>query len=351
MTDNLLEVKDLHISFKTYAGKVHAVRGVNFELKKGETLAIVCESGSGKSVTSNAIMRLVPQPPGMYDQGEIIFDGKNILDLSEDEVAQIRGNDIAMIFQDPMTALNPTIKIGHQITEVFNIHRKDISKAEAKKRAIELLRLVGIPYPEERFEQYPHEFSGGMRQRVVIAIALAAEPKLLIADEPTTALDVTIQAQILELMKEIQQITDTAIIFITHDLGVVANVADKVAVMYAGQIVEYGSANEIYYNPKHPYTWGLLGSMPDLDSNNEEDLYTIPGAPPNLIDPPKGDAFAPRNRFALAIDYEQEPPLFKVNDEHYVKSWLMHEDAPHIPVPEIIQNRIDRYTSQTKGDA
>ena len=190
-----------------------------------------------------------------------------------------------------------------------------------------------------------------MRQRVVIAIALAAEPKLLIADEPTTALDVTIQAQILELMKEIQQTTDTAIIFITHDLGVVANVADKVAVMYAGQIVEYGSANEIYYNPKHPYTWGLLGSMPDLDSNNEEDLYTIPGAPPNLIDPPKGDAFAPRNRFALAIDYEQEPPLFKVNDEHYVKSWLMHEDAPHIPVPEIIQNRIDRYTSQTKGDA
>lgn len=351
MTDNLLEVKDLHISFKTYAGKVHAVRGVNFELKKGETLAIVGESGSGKSVTSNAIMRLVPQPPGNYDQGEIIFDGKNILDLSEDEVTQIRGNDIAMIFQDPMTALNPTIKIGHQITEVFKIHRKDIDNADAKRRAVELLELVGIPFPEERFEQYPHEFSGGMRQRVVIAIALAAEPKLLIADEPTTALDVTIQAQILELMKEIQQTTETAIIFITHDLGVVANVADKVAVMYAGQIVEYGSANEIYYNPKHPYTWGLLGSMPDLDSNNDEDLYTIPGAPPNLIDPPKGDAFAPRNQFALAIDYEEEPPLFKVNDEHYVKSWLMHEDAPNIPVPEVIQSRIDRYTSQAKGDA
>lgn len=351
MTDNLLEVKDLHISFKTYAGKVHAVRGVNFELKKGETLAIVGESGSGKSVTSNAIMRLVPQPPGSYDQGEIIFDGKNILDLSEDEVTKIRGNDIAMIFQDPMTALNPTIKIGHQITEVFKIHRKDIDNAEAKRRAIELLELVGIPYPEERFEQYPHEFSGGMRQRVVIAIALAAEPKLLIADEPTTALDVTIQAQILELMKEIQETTEAAIIFITHDLGVVANVADKVAVMYAGQVVEYGSANEIYYNPKHPYTWGLLGSMPDLDSKNDEDLYTIPGAPPNLIDPPKGDAFAPRNQFALAIDYEEEPPLFKVNEEHYVKSWLMHEDAPTIPVPEVIQNRIDRYTSQAKGDA
>lgn len=351
MTDNLLEVKDLHISFKTYAGKVHAVRGINFELKKGETLAIVGESGSGKSVTSNAIMRLIPQPPGHYDKGEIIFDGKDILALSEDEVASIRGNDIAMIFQDPMTALNPTIKIGHQITEVFKIHRKDIDNAEAKRRAIELLELVGIPYPEKRFEQYPHEFSGGMRQRVVIAIALAAEPKLLIADEPTTALDVTIQAQILELMKEIQQTTETAIIFITHDLGVVANVADKVAVMYAGQIVEYGSAHEIYYNPKHPYTWGLLGSMPDLDSDDQEDLYTIPGAPPNLIDPPKGDAFAPRNQFALAIDYEKEPPLFKVNDDHYVKSWLMHEDAPNIPVPEVIQTRIDRYISQTKGDA
>lgn len=351
MTDNLLEVKDLHISFKTYAGKVHAVRGINFELKKGETLAIVGESGSGKSVTSNAIMRLIPQPPGNYDKGEIIFDGKDILALSEDEVASIRGNDIAMIFQDPMTALNPTIKIGHQITEVFKIHRKDIDNTEAKRRAIELLELVGIPYPEKRFEQYPHEFSGGMRQRVVIAIALAAEPKLLIADEPTTALDVTIQAQILELMKEIQQNTETAIIFITHDLGVVANVADKVAVMYAGQIVEYGSAHEIYYNPKHPYTWGLLGSMPDLDSNDQEELYTIPGAPPNLIDPPKGDAFAPRNQFALAIDYEKEPPLFKVNDDHYVKSWLMHEDAPNIPVPEVIQARIDRYISQTKGDA
>lgn len=351
MTDNLLEVKDLHISFKTYAGKVHAVRGINFELKKGETLAIVGESGSGKSVTSNAIMRLIPQPPGHYDKGEIIFDGKDILALSEDEVASIRGNDIAMIFQDPMTALNPTIKIGHQITEVFKIHRKDIDNAEAKRRAIELLELVGIPYPEKRFEQYPHEFSGGMRQRVVIAIALAAEPKLLIADEPTTALDVTIQAQILELMKEIQQTTETAIIFITHDLGVVANVADKVAVMYAGQIVEYGSAHEIYYNPKHPYTWGLLGSMPDLDSDDQEDLYTIPGAPPNLIDPPIGDAFAPRNQFALAIDYEKEPPLFKVNDDHYVKSWLMHEDAPNIPVPEVIQTRIDRYISQTKGDA
>lgn len=346
MTDNLLEVKDLHISFKTYAGQVRAVRGVNFELKKGETLAIVGESGSGKSVTSNAIMRLIPEPPGSYDKGEIIFDGRNILDLNEDEMAEIRGNDIAMIFQDPMTALNPTIKVGHQIMEVFKIHRKDINSAEAKAKAIALLDQVGIPFPERRFEQYPHEFSGGMRQRVVIAIALAASPKLLIADEPTTALDVTIQAQILELMKEIQDTIDAAIIFITHDLGVVANVADKVAVMYAGQIVEYGSAHEIYYNPKHPYTWGLLGSMPDLDSDNSTDLYTIPGAPPNLIDPPKGDAFAPRNQFALAIDYEKEPPLFKVNDDHYVKSWLMHENAPEVPVPDSIQKRIERYLQQ-----
>lgn len=348
MTENILEVKDLHIAFNTYAGKNHAVRGLNFEVKEGETLAIVGESGSGKSVSVNAVMRLIPTPPGVYEQGEIIFDGKSILDLSEDEMTKIRGNDIAMIFQDPMTSLNPTTKIGHQITEVYKIHQPEMSSAEAKKKAIELLELVGIPFPERRFNEYPHEFSGGMRQRVVIAIALAANPKLLIADEPTTALDVTIQAQILELMKEIQGEINAAIIFITHDLGVVANVADKVAVMYAGQIVEYGSANEIFYNPKHPYTWGLLGSMPDLDSNDDEELYTIPGAPPNLINPPKGDAFAPRNQHALAIDYEQEPPVFKINDDHYVKSWLAHEDAPKIPVPAIVQKRIDRYLEQNK---
>lgn len=342
MTDTILSVKDLHVSFKTHAGQVQAVRGVNFDLKKGETLAIVGESGSGKSVTANSIMRLVPQPPGTYDQGQIIYNGTDLLTLTEKEMSSIRGNDIAMIFQDPMTALNPTIKIGKQIMEVMKIHKKDMSDAQIRERALSLLKEVGIPRAEERFHQYPHEFSGGMRQRVVIAIALATEPQILIADEPTTALDVTIQAQILELMKEIQAETESSIIFITHDLGVVANVADKVAVMYAGQIVELGTANEIFYNPQHPYTWGLLGSMPDLESSKEE-LYTIPGAPPNLINPPVGDAFAPRNHYAMAIDFEAEPPMYKYNDDHYVKSWLLHPDAPKVDPPQVVTDRIRRY--------
>lgn len=240
----LLEVKDLAISFKTYGGEVQAIRGVNFHLDKGETLAIVGESGSGKSVTSQAIMKLIPMPPGYFKRGEILFEGKDLVPLSEKEMQNVRGKEIGMIFQDPMTSLNPTMKVGKQITEVLFKHEK-ISKEAAKKRAVELLELVGIPMPEKRVNQFPHEFSGGMRQRVVIAMALAANPKLLIADEPTTALDVTIQAQILELMKDLQKKIDTSIIFITHDLGVVANVADRVAVMYAGQIVEnwYGRRN------------------------------------------------------------------------------------------------------------
>ncbi len=346
MSEKLLEVKNLHVSFKTFAGINHAVRGVDFSLNKGETLAIVGESGSGKSVTSNAIMRLIPQPPGHYDQGEIIFNGQDLLKLREDQMAEVRGKEIAMIFQDPMTSLNPTIKIGKQIMEMIQIHDKSMSTSKAKEKAINLLKQVGIPQAETKFNQYPHQFSGGMRQRVVIAIALAADPKLLIADEPTTALDVTIQAQILELMKEIQKEMDTSIIFITHDLGVVANVADKVAVMYAGQIVEYGDVDEVFYNPKHPYTWGLLGSMPDLSSDDSEALYTIPGAPPNLIDPPVGDAFAPRNPYAMTIDYKYEPPMFKVNDHHYAKTWFMHPDAPKIEMPEIISKRIDRFLNE-----
>lgn len=346
MTQALVEVKDLKISFKTFAGRVQAVRGLNFSLEKGQTLAIVGESGSGKSVACNALMRLIPQPPGSYDSGQILFEGKDLLTFSENQMSDIRGNEIAMIFQDPMTALNPTMKVGKQIVEVILRHKPGVTKAQAKERAIALLDEVGIPNPALRYQQYPHEFSGGMRQRVVIAIALAAEPKLLIADEPTTALDVTIQAQILELMKEIQAKNDSAIIFITHDLGVVANVADKVAVMYAGQIVEYGDVNEIFYNPKHPYTWGLLGSMPDLENSTDQELYTIPGAPPNLINPPKGDAFAPRNPYAMKIDYEQEPPMFKVSDNHYAKTWLLAPGAPEVEVPAAIQARIDRYTSQ-----
>lgn len=306
----LLEVKDLAISFKTYGGEVQAIRGVNFHLDKGETLAIVGESGSGKSVTSQAIMKLIPMPPGYFKRGEILFEGKDLVPLSEKEMQNVRGKEIGMIFQDPMTSLNPTMKVGKQITEVLFKHEK-ISKEAAKKRAVELLELVGIPMPEKRVNQFPHEFSGGMRQRVVIAMALAANPKLLIADEPTTALDVTIQAQILELMKDLQKKIDTSIIFITHDLGVVANVADRVAVMYAGQIVETGTVDEIFYDPRHPYTWGLLASMPTLESSGEEELTAIPGTPPDLTNPPKGDAFALRSPYAMKIDFEQEPPMFR----------------------------------------
>ncbi|WP_141903427.1 ABC transporter ATP-binding protein [Lysinibacillus sp. Y5S-8] len=345
MSKTILEVKDLKINFKTYAGLVRAVRGVNFDLKEGETLAIVGESGSGKSVTSNALMKLIPQPPGIYESGQILFNGRDLVPLTDKEMSKIRGNEIAMIFQDPMTSLNPTMKVGRQITEVILQHKK-VSKADAKKRAIELLTQVGIPFPEKRYNQYPHEFSGGMRQRVVIAIALAADPKLLIADEPTTALDVTIQAQILELMKEIQKNSKTSIIFITHDLGVVANIADRVAVMYAGQIVEYGTVNDIFYNPKHPYTWGLLGSMPDLDNDTDELLRTIPGSPPDLTNPPKGDAFAARNEYAMAIDYEQEPPMFQVSDTHFAKTWLLHPDAPKIPLPDAVAKRIEGYLAK-----
>ncbi|MCM0625746.1 ABC transporter ATP-binding protein [Lysinibacillus sp. OL1_EC] len=345
MSKTVLEVKDLRINFKTYAGLVHAVRGVNFDLKEGETLAIVGESGSGKSVTSNALMKLIPQPPGIYESGQILFNGRDLVPLTDKEMSKVRGNEIAMIFQDPMTSLNPTMKVGRQITEVILQHKK-VSKNEAKKRAIELLTQVGIPFPEKRYNQYPHEFSGGMRQRVVIAIALAADPKLLIADEPTTALDVTIQAQILELMKEIQKNSKTSIIFITHDLGVVANIADRVAVMYAGQIVEYGTVNDIFYNPKHPYTWGLLGSMPDLDNDTDELLRTIPGSPPDLTNPPKGDAFAARNEYAMAIDYEQEPPMFQVSETHFAKTWLLHPDAPKIPLPDAVAKRIEGYLAK-----
>ncbi|WP_440603338.1 ABC transporter ATP-binding protein [Bacillus sp. GB_SG_008] len=344
----LLEVKDLHVSFDTHAGEVQAVRGVTFDLKKGETLAIVGESGSGKSVTSKALMDLIPKPPGRIKKGEIIFDGRDLTKLTEKEMQQIRGKEIAMIFQDPMTSLNPTMTIGNQIMEGL-IKHQGMSKADARKVALELLDLVGIPNPEARLKQYPHQFSGGMRQRVVIAMALACNPKLLIADEPTTALDVTIQAQILELMKDIQQKTEAAIIFITHDLGVVANVADRVAVMYAGKVVEIGTVDEIFYNPKHPYTWGLLASMPSLDGE-EEELYAIPGTPPDLLKPPKGDAFAARNPQALKIDFEMDPPLFKVSDTHYAATWLLHEQAPNVEPPEIVQRRIRQMKAGEQHD-
>lgn len=335
--EKILEVKDLHISFHTYAGEVQAIRGVSFDLYKGETLAIVGESGSGKSVTTKSLMRLLPESNSKIKAGQILFDGKDIAKASEKQMQKIRGKEISMISQDPMTSLNPTMTIGKQISEPLIKHQK-ISKAEAKKTALRLLQLVGIPKAEERIKQYPHQFSGGMRQRVVIAISLACNPQILIADEPTTALDVTMQAQILDLMKDLQKKIDTSIIFITHDLGVVANVADRVAVMYGGKIVEIGTVDEIFYNPQHPYTWGLISSMPTLDSE-EEELYVIPGTPPDLLNPPKGDAFAPRNQYAMQIDLEEEPPLFKVSDTHFAATWLLHPDAPEVTPPDAVLRR------------
>ena len=328
--EKLLEVKNLCVNFGTYGGEVKAVRGVTFDLHKGETLAIVGESGSGKSVACKTIMRILSSN-GYIKDGQILFDGKDLTKISEKDMEKVRGEDIAMIFQDPMTSLNPTMTIGKQIMEPI-IKHQGFSKEDARKRAIELIELVGISDAEKRFKQYPHQFSGGMRQRIVIAISLACNPKVLIADEPTTALDVTIQAQILELIKDLQEKTGVAVIFITHDLGVVANMADRVAVMYAGKIIEYGTSDDIFYDPKHPYTWGLLGSMPTLDIG-DNDLYNIPGTPPDLMDPPKGDAFALRSAYAMKIDHLAEPPMFKVSDTHYAATWLLHPLAPKIERP------------------
>lgn len=337
--NKVLQVKDLKVNFKTYSGDVQAVRGVSWDLYEGETLAIVGESGSGKSVTVKAIMGLLAAN-GYYAAGQILFEGKDITKMKEQDLHHIRGNKMAMIFQDPMTSLDPTMTIGKQIMEVILLHQK-VSKQEAFDKAVKLIDLVGISEPKERMKQYPHQFSGGMRQRIVIAIALACEPKVLIADEPTTALDVTIQAQIIDLMKDIQKKIQASVIFITHDLGVVANVADRVAVMYAGKVVEIGTADEVFYNAQHPYTWGLLGSMPDLETEGE--LYAIPGTPPNLLRPPSGDAFALRSEYAMAIDFEEIPPMFKVSETHSAASWLLHEYAPKVTPPAAIRRRHERY--------
>ena len=335
MSETILSIENLRIHFETFAGEVQAIRGVNLKLEKGETLALVGESGSGKSVTAKSVMKLLSNN-AVVKEGAIIFKGENILEKSERDMQSIRGKKIAMIFQDPMTSLDPTMKIGKQITEVIIKHEK-ASKEEADKRAEELLELVGIPNAKERMKQYPHQFSGGQRQRIVIAIALACNPDVLIADEPTTALDVTIQAQILELLKELQQQFQMAIIFITHDLGVVANVANRVAVMYAGKVVEIGTADEVFYNPQHPYTWGLLRSMPTLHTGDT--LYAIPGSPPDLLDPPVGDAFALRSDVALEIDRVKEPPMFEVSPTHFAATWLLDPRAPKVPVPEEIVRR------------
>ncbi|MCS7463421.1 ABC transporter ATP-binding protein [Paenibacillus doosanensis] len=334
MSENILEVKDLKVSFRTYAGEVQAVRGVSFHLKKGEVLAIVGESGCGKSVTAQTIMRLIPSPPSVIKGGSIRFDGRTeITQCSNKQMEKIRGSEMGMIFQDPMTSLNPTMPIGKQITEGLMKHQK-INSVDANKRAIEILKMVGISNPEGRIHQYPHEFSGGMRQRVMIAIALACSPKLLIADEPTTALDVTIQAQIIDLMKSLSEKTEASIIVITHDLGVVAEMAQRVIVMYAGKVVEQGTVDELFYNPQHPYTWGLLKSVPRLDQDTDSDLVPIPGTPPDLFAPPKGCAFAARCPYAMKACLEIDPEHTVLTDTHSAACWLLHPDAPKVERPQ-----------------
>ena len=325
--NRVLRVDDLHVSFDTYAGEVKAVRGVTFDVAEGEVLAIVGESGCGKSVTAQTIMKLNPMPPARIVRGAIQLLDKDIVKATEKEMMTIRGKDVSMIFQDPMTCLNPTMTVGKQLTEAIRHHQK-LSKEDAHKEAIRLLNLVKIPNAEQRCKQYPHEFSGGMRQRVMIAMALSCAPKLLIADEPTTALDVTIQAQIMDLLQEIKDKTNTAIILITHDLGVVASMADRVAVMYAGKIVELGTAEDIFYRPSHPYTKALLRSLPTTDMDRSVRLVSIAGTPPDLLNPPVGCGFASRCDNCMKICHAQLPPQFEVGQDHLAACWLQHEDCP-----------------------
>ncbi len=436
--DVALSVRNLTVSFRTNKGIVHAVRGISFDLKKGETLALVGESGSGKSVTAKAMLG-IEAPNAIIESGSIFYEGRDLLKFTEEDFNQIRGNKITMIFQDPMSSLDPIVKIGPQMTEaaILNGRRKQkfaekklcliikelskndsykkelagikkavklakkdyslqfknlslaydfeeakqqvkipeclspaknlllkkgfeelndaicrsafcVTKKMAYEKALKIMAEVGISDGEKRFNQYPFEFSGGMRQRIVIAIAIAANPDLLICDEPTTALDVTIQAQILELINSLKKKRGMSVIFITHDLGVVANVADRIAVMYAGKIVETGSVDDVFYSPAHPYTWALLGSMPDLDSSGR--LEAIPGTPPNMIYPPEGDAFAARNKYAMQIDFEREPPLFKISESHSAATWLLHPNAPKVELPEALAKRIARMKERRNAD-
>ena len=330
----LLEVNDLHTSFFTDAGEVKAVDGVSFRLDHGKVLGIVGESGSGKSVTAYSVMQILA-PTGKIVSGSVKFDGQELVGADEKLLRSVRGNRISIIFQDPMTSLNPTYTIGRQLMEAILLHT-DRNRHQARERAVEMLKLVNVNEPEKRMKQYPFELSGGMRQRVVIAIALSCDPDLLICDEPTTALDVTIQAQILQLLKKMQVKYDLTILLITHDLGVVANIADRVAVMYAGDIVEIGTADEIYYDPRHPYTWALLSSMPQMGVKGE-DLFNIQGTPPNLFTEIHGDAFAPRNPLALKIDFVKRPPYFDVSTTHRAKTWLLDPRAPKIEPPAAVR--------------
>ena len=327
----LLEVKNLSVSFFTPAGEVQAVRDVSFSLKAGEVLALVGESGCGKTALCRSIMKLLPRT-ARIKSGSILVNGADITRCGEREMGRLRGRMFSMVFQDPMTTLNPAMTVGAQIAEAVRVHRPRAPREAVQARVLELMELVGIGSPQERMGLYPHSFSGGMRQRAVLAIALAGDPAILFADEPTTALDVTVQAQILDLFRDLQRRLGTASVFVTHDLGVVARVADRVAVMYAGKIVETGTAEEVFYDPRHPCTWGLLRALP-TPGGRRDGLYAIPGMPPTLIDPPRGDAFACRNEYALAIDYEEEPPMFRITDTHYAATWLLDERAPRVIPP------------------
>lgn len=325
MTERLLDVENLTVEFKSGGSTMKAVNGVNLQLNKKETLGIVGESGSGKSVTATALMRLIPSPPGKITNGKILFNGRDLIEISEKEMRNVRGNDISMIFQDPITSLNPVLTVGNQIIEVIQAH-ETISKKDAAIKAVDMLKMVGIPEPEKRLKMYPHEFSGGMRQRVMIAIALACNPKLLIADEPTTALDVTVQAQILDLMKKLQQEHDTAIIMITHDLGVVWELCDKVNVMYAGRTVESTTTRQLYEKPLHPYTWGLLESQITMGTQEQQRLPAIPGSPPDLTMPYSGCHFSARCPLATDICRSTVPDLVEVQDNHFVACHLQAKD-------------------------
>ena len=348
----ILSVKDLNIKFNLRGKVLHAIRGIDLDIYHGEVLAIVGESGSGKSVFTKSFMGLLDSN-GSITSGTIDYfgaDDHQPIRLSElkkeKDWLKVRGHEIAMIMQDPMTSLNPLKTIGDQIMEAVELHQ-GLKGAAAREKTLEYLRDVGIADPEVRFKQYPHEFSGGMRQRVVIAIAVACNPQILICDEPTTALDVTIQAQILQLIRDLQKELGMSVIYITHDLGVVAKVADYVDVMYAGKIVETGTIDEIFYDPKHPYTWGLLSAMPDLDTADER-LYTIPGSPPNLLHEKAGDAFAPRNKYALEIDDEIDPPMFKISDTHFAATWLLDPRAPKVEMPPELKDRVARMSAEAK---
>ncbi|MEG0403585.1 ABC transporter ATP-binding protein [Anaerorhabdus sp.] len=336
----VLSASDIVVKFKVRSKELTAIRNVSLELYEGETLAIVGESGSGKSVLTKTFTGML-EVNGSVANGKIIFEDRNLLEIKNDKGwEEIRGRKIATVFQDPMTSLNPIITIGKQITEVIEKHQK-LTKSEAKAEAILLMEKVGIHNAAQRFDEYPFQYSGGMRQRIVIAIALACKPKILICDEPTTALDVTIQAQIIRLIRDLQKEYGFTTIYITHDLGVVANVADRVAVMYSGQIIEYGTVEDIFYNPRHPYTWGLLSSLPQLGLKGEE-LYAIPGTPPSLYDQIKGDAFAMRSPYAMKIDFEEEPPMFSISNTHFAKTWLADPRAPKVTPPEPIRQLHER---------